>query len=274
MKILQDIKKWLRCRSWDFVVNSVPGRYSKDLKKYKWKGHTVYYRAGKADVGTLYEILIRPSRTIRPNKLIRVGKKLEYWVPPEVAPKVILDIGGNIGTTSVYYSHLFPDAKIYTFEPVKDNYAILEKNTAALPNVTTFNVGLGASDSTPTIFAYEDNDNTGGYSLYDLQVDKAKGEQITVKHAGNFLKENNITHVDLIKIDTEGAEYDILTSMEPEMLANVRWIIGELHGERDFELFTYLSKWFDLDVKKSLRSRLHDFNARNKSCADSIPWKG
>ena len=154
----------------------------------------------------------------------------------------------------------------------KDNYTILEKNTESLPNVTTFNVGLGAKDCTPIIYSEIDQDNTGGFSLYDLDTDKNQGQQITVKNVNNFFKENNITNVDFIKIDTEGAEYDILTSMDSAMLSNVSWIIGELHGERDFELLNYLSKWFDLDINKSIRSRLHNFNARNKSVADLIPW--
>jgi FkbM family methyltransferase len=37
---------------------------------------------------------------------------------------------------------------------------------------------------------------------------------------------------DLIKIDVERAEYDILTAFDPHALTRVRWIVGELHGER------------------------------------------
>jgi len=270
----KDIKKLIRSRSLSYTINGQAGKYSDQLKKYAWKGHSVYYRAGKADVGALYEILIRPSRPMRKSGLgALIGKKLEYWVPPEVAPKVILDIGGNIGTTSVYYGHIFPDAKIYSFEPVPDNFEILQKNIKGFPNITAFNVALGKENTTAKIYTYSDNDNTGGYSLYDLEVDRDKYQEITVKKTDAFLREIGVDQVDLIKIDTEGAEYDILTTMNPDMLRQARWILGELHGERDFELLAYLNQWFEIDLDKSLRSRLFDFNACNRDFAKQFIWK-
>ena len=94
-----------------------------------------------------------------------------------------------------------------------------------------------------------------------------------MKKTDSFLQEIGVGQVDLIKIDTEGAEYDILTSMSVDMLSKTRWIIGELHGERDFELLTYLNQWFYIDMDKSLRSRLYNFNAVNREFADQISWK-
>ena len=272
---LKDIKKLIRSRSLSYTINGQLKRYSDKLQKYNWKGHPVYYRAGKADVGALYEILIRPTRAIRKSGLRAIlDKKLEYWIPPEVKPKVILDIGGNIGTTSVYFGHMFPNAKIYTFEPVTDNFEILQKNTEGFPNTTVYNVGLGKEDTIAKIFTNNDNDNTGGYSLYNnLDVDESKSQEITIKRIDTFLNEIGVDQVDLIKIDTEGAEYDILTTMNPEMLSNTRWIIGELHGEKDFELLAYLNQWFSIDIDKTLRSRLSEFNACNRKILDQIPWK-
>ena len=268
-----DIKKLIRSGSWDFMKYSRAGNYADELKSYHWEGRKVFYRAGTADAGAIYEILVRPFRHKHPNRFIRIGKNLEYWVPNEVDPQVILDIGGNIGTTSVYYSNIFPLAKIFTFEPVPSNYVLLEKNTSGLENVKIFNVGLSNEDKVAMMFSCEDSDNTGGFSLFDLEVDTSTKQEVVIKKASSFLAEIGVGKVDLIKIDTEGSEYDILTAMDDEMLSGVRWIIGELHGERDFELLAYLSKWFDVDVKKSLRNRLFSFNARNKQYADKIPWK-
>ena len=52
----------------------------------------------------------------------------EYYFPEELKPKVIFDIGGNIGITSVYLASLFPEAQIYTFEPLKENFEILKNH--------------------------------------------------------------------------------------------------------------------------------------------------
>lgn len=268
-----EIKKLFRSRSLDFVINSRRGAHSDNLKFYNWKGHKVHYRAGTSDAGAINDILIRPSVILRPNKCLFKNKKLEYWIPQEVNPGVILDIGGNIGVTTVYYSYMFPSARIYTFEPVKSNFEVLKNNTSSLDNVSIYNVGLGAEDKIAEIYECEDDTNVAGFSMYDLEVDKTKKQEITIKNIRTYLEELNITNIDLIKIDTEGAEYDILTTMDSDMLANVQWIIGELHGERDFELLAYLSRWFDIDIKKSLRNRLSNFAARNKAYADKIPWR-
>ena len=70
---------------------------------------------------------------------------------------------------------------------------------------------------------------------------------------------------ELIKIDVEGAEYDILAAFEPRVLERVRWITGELHGNRSFELLEFLSRWFDVETRKTLGKRLFNFLARNRS---------
>ncbi len=71
----------------------------------------------------------------------------------------------------------------------------------------------------------------------------------------------------MIKIDTEGSEYDILTALGEDMLSRTQWIMGELHGVRDFELLAYLSQWFDIGVRKGVWERLFMFHARNKTLA-------
>ncbi|HEB87427.1 MAG TPA: FkbM family methyltransferase [Gammaproteobacteria bacterium] len=269
-----ELKKWLRSGSWDFVVNSRTGVYSKNYGSFNWKNNTLYFRPGTADTGAIYEILIRPSKPQRANRIFFKQKKLEYWVPEEINPSVILDIGGNIGTTSVYFSNRFPRAKIYTFEPVVDNYKLLEKNATNSPNISTFNVGLGDHDGEIDIYECNEEGNTGGFSIYELDVDKSKKQTIILKNANKILADNNITQVDLIKIDTEGAEYDILTTIDKNTIAKTKWICGELHGHKDFELLGYLSEWFDIGINKKLYNRLSFFHARNKLYADSIPWRG
>ncbi|MCP3924796.1 MAG: FkbM family methyltransferase [Desulfobacterales bacterium] len=269
----REFKRLLRSKSWEFVKNSRPGEKSKKMATYNWKGHTINYRTYVQDTEPIYEVLISRSRHPGAHRFIRIGGKNEYWVPKEVEPKVIMDIGGNIGCTSVYFSHMFPDAKIYTFEPVPTNFEMLKMNLESKKNASFFNVGLGSEDGTMDIYSCDNNQNVGGFSLYGLEVDDSKSQKVEIRNTSNFMSESGITNVDLIKIDTEGAEYDILTSMDKNILTNVKWILGELHGHKDYELLAYLSEWFDIDIQKSLGKRLSIFNARNKKFANDIPWK-
>ena len=59
--------------------------------------------------------------------LLQSKYKSEYFFPNKLNPKIIFDIGGNIGITTVYLASIFPDAKIYTFEPLPENFEILKK---------------------------------------------------------------------------------------------------------------------------------------------------
>ena len=78
----------------------------------------------------------------------------------------------------------------------------------------------------------------------------------------------------MIKIDTEGAEYDILSSLNDEILLSILWITGELHGNRDFELLNYLnSMGFSISVKKLIDNRLFMFNAGKEEIISQLSRK-
>ena len=80
--------------------------------------------------------------------------------------------------------------------------------------------------------------------------------------ASQFIKKLNIKTIDLIKIDTEGAEYDILMALQEKILSNTSWITGELHGNQDFELLNYLNNLgFSISMKKNIDNRLFMFHA-------------
>jgi hypothetical protein len=102
----------------DYTINyDRPGT----IRAYQWNGHTIHYRPGTSDANLIYDVLLRPCRHESPQSLIRTRSRMEYWVPHQVSPEVIMDIGGNVGLTTVYYSHHFPDARIHVFEPVPAN---------------------------------------------------------------------------------------------------------------------------------------------------------
>ena len=114
------------------------------------------------------------------------------------------------------------------------------------------------------VYLSDNNENYGGVSFYS-EVEGNLSEPFTeceVKNVNDIIIELGITSVDLIKIDTEGAEYDILTSLKREFLKKTSWITGELHGNRDFELLNYLnSLGFSISLNKNIDNRLFMFNA-------------
>lgn len=266
------IERFIRTGSLQFMrggtLNHQP---SQEIAVLKWKGRELHYRPNSSDAILIYDVLIRPSRAVKPGKWFT--KKLEYWVPKEVEPKVILDIGGNIGVTALYYANRYPEATIYSFEPVPSNYELLAKNTASFSNIKTFPFGLGNSNETLTIYPSSDEWNHGGFTLHQVKAKSVDGQVITVRNINEVLKELGIEEVDLIKIDTEGAEHDILTALDEGTLKKAQWIIGELHGQKDFALLNYLSQFFSVGVEKKPHRYLSFFNAYNPSKLKKITWR-
>ncbi len=249
MKI--NFKYLFRSRSFKFMANKF--MHSQNIEKHIWNGNSVYYRPGTSDMTLMYEILFKS------------GHKSEYYLPTGFNPKVILDIGANIGITSIYFVSKFPNAKIFSFEPLPENYEILKKNTENYKNIKVFNFGLGKKDEMLDIFLSNDSENFGGGSFFPeaggVSTEKVECE---IKNIHDVLVELKIKGIDLIKIDTEGAEFDILTSLNKEYLSSVKWITGELHGYKDFELLNYL-QGFELNIgmKKQVNNRLFMFHAIN-----------
>lgn len=244
------LKLWLRSGSLRFARQSGPVG---EVDAIAWHGKPVHYRNGTSDYHVINSILLKE------------GAKAEYYIPADIRPKTIFDIGGNIGAAAVYFAATYPGAKVVSFEPVAGNFDILQRNIAAWPNAEAHNVALGTQDETIELIESPDVKNQGGFSAYQrgAKADAAR-IQVVCRNANAMIAEHGWAP-DLIKIDTEGFEYPILTAIAPETLSRVSWIVGELHGENDFELLAYLSQWFEIGIRKSVARPLCNFHARNRA---------
>ena len=249
-----DLKVLLRSRSLAFTRDRAPARYVPGaVASFAWRGRTVHYRPGSSDAEVIYKILLKG------------GRKAEYWVPDSAAPRVIWDIGANIGAAALYFAARFPGARIHCFEPARGNFEMLERNVAPNPAIRAHHAALGASNGELEIHASDNARNFGGFSFHYDGAAVVPVERVPMLTAERVIAAGQAPAPDFIKIDVEGAEYDILTAFPRELLGQVRWIVGELHGKRSFALLEYLSEWFDFETRKALGKRLFGFCARNKS---------
>ena len=226
-------------------------------RTYDWHGIPVAYRSGTSDAGLVYNILLKR------------GRKAEYAPPPEAKLRAkdlrtVLDIGANIGISALYFAATFPNAVVHAFEPDPANCAVLADNARAQLRIRVHPFALGAEDGELQLFDSDDPSNLGGCSAHGLGVNTASSKRVPVRHAGHALAELGVERVDVIKIDTEGAEWEILTALDPRLLSGVRLIMGELHGRRDFALLDYLQPLFHIGAKKQLKTRLFNFYAVNR----------
>jgi len=117
---------------------------------------------------------------------------------------IVFDLGGYTGWfTEQINTKYMP--KIYCFEPLKKYALIIQTKFSSYNNVFVF--PLAISDKNGKDIIYINNDSS---SMFDKRGDPCEIETITLD---KVMIDNNITHIDLIKINIEGEEYPLLEYM-------------------------------------------------------------
>jgi len=145
-------------------------------------------------------------------KVGRDSNKIKEFIS---SPKIIFDIGANIGMYSLFFSQYWPESKIYAFEPVKDTYNVLLKNIElnGFSNINAFNYGLYDESmfSQMGIPVDRESENVGLYTV-DKKIELKNVVTCEFKKVTEILNDLKITNIDLIKIDCEGSELNILSN--------------------------------------------------------------
>ncbi len=129
---------------------------------------------------------------------------------------IVIDAGANIGSFSVFAANIKKDLTIYAFEPVKETFEILKKNTSPYKNIFCYQEGLGDVNARRKIFVYRGA--TGGSTFEDSgmistrhnRTNELLEEEAQITTIDDFVEQNKIPRVDFIKMDTEGYELQIL----------------------------------------------------------------
>ena len=144
----------------------------------------------------------------------------------------IMDIGGYIGLSAIYFKIKHPDAKIDIFEPNPNIHHILEENIYGnnLKDVRIYKIAIDKKTSEKDF--YFDSSGNDCFSTSSFQKDAWNGKQktnrITVQTEplSKYIQEDKI--IDLLKIDTEGNELKILEEVENK-LHLIKNLIIEYH---------------------------------------------
>lgn len=134
--------------------------------------------------------------------------------------KVFIDVGANIGQTANQIREAFPKAVIHSVEPLKETYLILQQNTKG-KNVLTHNIALGSKNEIIEVKIDKANTNSAINSMQNEKNKIASGEvhveMIQVIKTIDFCKKHRISHIDYLKIDTEGYDLEVIKGAK-EML--------------------------------------------------------
>lgn len=131
---------------------------------------------------------------------------------------VIFDVGAHIGQTCNKYRKLFPDAKIYAFEPFIDSFKILYDAVSGDEKIAAYNLALGNQIGKVTFYI---NKFSATNSLLSTHVDSEKiwgdnlltpidSKIVNITTIDEFLKNNMIERINILKLDTQGTEFQII----------------------------------------------------------------
>jgi FkbM family methyltransferase len=144
--------------------------------------------------------------------------------------RVVLDIGANIGAAAVFFASTCPSAQIFAFEPAKAAYELLERNAKLSSRIAPYNFGMYAADREVPLYKGAVDSVTG--SVGESVENRTESETVILRDIRNWMDENAITAVDILKIDTEGCELPILKRIA-DLLPATKIIHLEYHSESD-----------------------------------------
>lgn len=174
---------------------------------------------------------------------LRVAKQI--FRDSQVDDLTIFDVGANRGEYAGPILELFPNARVFAFEPSSTTFKLLETKFGNHKRLTIFNFGLGKDNVTLPL--YKCSKHARIASLTKLEItDDIHTEMVEVKKLDDVVVQIGETKIDLLKIDVEGHELDVLQGSET-MLRN-----------RNIMNIQYEFGQFNIDSKVSFRD-LFDF---------------
>lgn len=153
--------------------------------------HPVHLRMGTSDI-----------RVYRGNLL-----RGEYDFNLPSRPKTIVDVGANVGMASLFFTHKYPEAQIVAIEAEASNFAILSKNVKPYRNIFPVHAALWNRDGYISVSAR--NPAKGAFSKWGFVTHEGEGPQVRAITIPTLMAEMNISWIDLLKVNIEGAEREV-----------------------------------------------------------------
>lgn len=184
-------------------------------------GEKFLARAGKFDIAMLTEVLG-----------FNVYEKAEDKI--EIRPDdVVYDVGAFIGDFAIYASSRAKDGKVYSFEPSKSNFSLLEKNIELNNRHNIVAVEKGVNGTTVTVDLIvpdlAEHSNTIDPALLEGRNMSYQVQTIDCLGINDILDDPMFIFPTFVKLDCEGAEFSIIDEMSTDVLRKIRCLIIEYH---------------------------------------------
>ena len=138
---------------------------------------------------------------------------------------IIIDVGAHIGLFSLLASKSCFAGKIFSYEPINENFEMLMQNIKSnkLKNIFPFNLAVSKNTSNVKLFLDKDE---SAHSIFQKNTSYVTVESISLQ---KIFDDNDINFCKILKLDCEGAEYEIIDSLPDKYFEKIQNMIIEYH---------------------------------------------
>lgn len=171
----------------------------------------------------------------------------------------IIDLWANIGYTALHLHYLYPKKNIIAVEMSPENYKLLQLNTLEISNIYTINAAIWHEETSIFFDSTADNDAFSAKSEPSFDTKSSTSTAITMQ---NIISKYAIENISFVKIDIEGAEYNLLKIWSTDRLDKAKSINIEIHDEHYLDYKNiFKEKWFFIHSNKHRSSILATKNS-------------
>jgi FkbM family methyltransferase len=133
----------------------------------------------------------------------------------------VVDIGANNGFTALCFANQPGVERVIAFEPDPSNFDVAQQNVKLndSPKVEVFQKGLGSTKAVAKLFMVNERNPGMNRLLKDASDSNVASKDIEIVSLDDFLKENRLSTLGLIKIDVEGYEMEVLRGAKETLSA-------------------------------------------------------
>ena len=199
------VRSWAKTFRYDKLATDAGRTQLKVTGGARGESVEVVLREGTSDWMTFDQIFVEEDYDLRP--LSRYAELVDHYrrTCREGTP-LIIDLGGNIGLSPLYFSLAWPEAQVVAVEPEAANFALLSENIAQRTNIDGICAGI-ASHSTKLGIV----DAKAGKNAFQTELSSDGAiEGVTVGEIVEEYRKKGCVPF-LVKIDIEGAELELFS---------------------------------------------------------------
>ena len=202
-------------RNWPSVLVHIGINSEKDLVLITRTGLNVVCPNLSMSRAPLFEILVDDQYNTR---------DLDELVPENA---VVLDIGAHIGSFALAAAKRYGNSQIHCYEPSPSSYSYLKKNilrNGYQTRVSGVSAAVGSKSGLRTFYEFDDGSCVNSM----FAASGASERSVEVVNFSSIIEDLG-GHVDLLKLDCEGSEYEIILETDPQSWTGIATIILEYH---------------------------------------------